>query len=62
MTDDTRFGEIVTNNWVVLDAPIPSATKVGHARGTHTKAGPAAGDWFTSLSMKYLNIVQSISR
>ena len=52
-TDNTKFGAIVTNNWVVLDAPIPTGNIVAHARGTHTKAGPAAGDWFTSLSIVF---------
>ncbi|KAI4999169.1 hypothetical protein ZWY2020_059922 [Hordeum vulgare] len=37
----TGFGAIVVNNWDVLDAPLPNATIVARARGTHTKAGPA---------------------
>uniref|UniRef100_A0A453JCQ1 Dirigent protein n=2 Tax=Aegilops tauschii subsp. strangulata TaxID=200361 RepID=A0A453JCQ1_AEGTS len=49
----TGFGTIVVNNWDVLDAPLPTATIVARARGTHTKAGPAAGDWFTSLSIVF---------
>ncbi|KAI4999167.1 hypothetical protein ZWY2020_059920 [Hordeum vulgare] len=49
----TGFGAIVVNNWDVLDAPLPNATIVARARGTHTKAGPAPGDWFTSLSIVF---------
>ena len=49
----TRFGSIVVNDWPVLDAPLPNATIVARARGTHTKAGPAAGDWFASLSIVF---------
>ncbi|KAI4962897.1 hypothetical protein ZWY2020_059928 [Hordeum vulgare] len=49
----TRFGSIVVNDWPVLDAPLPNANIVARARGTHTKAGPAAGDWFASLSIVF---------
>ncbi|KAI4999174.1 hypothetical protein ZWY2020_059927 [Hordeum vulgare] len=49
----TGFGAIVVNNWDVLDAPLPNATIVARARGTHTKAGPDPGDWFTSLSIVF---------
>ncbi|XP_051230190.1 uncharacterized protein [Lolium perenne] len=45
----TKFGEIVVNNWAVLDAPVPTANIVAHARGTHMMAG----DWFTSLSIVF---------
>ncbi|KAM3317004.1 hypothetical protein ACQJBY_034904 [Aegilops geniculata] len=45
----TQFGAIVVNNWEVLDAPRPDATRVAHARGTHTHAG----GWFTSLSIVF---------
>lgn len=33
------FGTIVVNNWAVLDAPLPSATVVAHARGIRPCAG-----------------------
>ncbi|KAM0908448.1 hypothetical protein ACQ4PT_015455 [Festuca glaucescens] len=45
----TQFGAIVVNNWAVLDAPVPTANIVAHARGTHMMAG----DWFTSLSIVF---------
>lgn len=49
MNKITNFGEIIVNNWDVLDAPVPTANIVAHARGTHT----FAGDWFTSLSIVF---------
>ena len=49
----TAFGQINVNDWDVLDAPEPSANRVARARGTHTKAGQATGDWFTTLSIVF---------